>query len=95
MKTINGQTKRGQAIFRSWRNGERVSRISDIYRRYSWDKECAFEKCIDMYCHEKSGNYDFKCIGHNSFAFSVAWMQEDGDLRYETNRGSYLVILNK
>lgn len=95
MTIINGQTKRGQAVYRAWLNGERVYRISDIYGRYSWDKEKAFEKCLGMYCNEKSGSYDFKCTCHNSFAFSVAWMQEDGNLRYETSGGSYLVILNK
>ena len=95
MQTINGQTKRGQSIFRSWLNGDRVYRIGDIYGRYSWDKEKAFDDCFNKYCNEKPGNYDFKCTGHNSFAFSVAWMQEDGNLRYETAGGSYLVILNK
>lgn len=95
MKTINGQTKRGHAIYSSWLHGERVSRISDIYGRYSWNKEKAFNDCFNKYCNEKYGNYDFKCTGHNSFAFSVAWMQEDENLRYETSSGSYLVILNR
>ncbi len=95
MKTINGQTKRGQAIYHAWRNGERVGRISDIYGRYSWDKEKAFNVCFSWYLNERPGNYGFKCTGHNSFSFSVAWMQDNGNLRYETSGGSYLVILNR
>lgn len=94
INTINGNTKRGQAIFNAWRMGEPAYSIRSIYGRYSYEKEKAFNYCYSKYC-EDEGASDFRCTGHNSFAFSVAWMTKNNNIRYETASGSYLVLMNK
>ena len=90
MTTINKNTKRGQAILKSWECGETVDSIRDIYGNYSYAKERAFDDCFSMYA-EDSGARAFRCTGHNSFSFSVAWIDGNGNLRYETAGGSYIV----
>ena len=90
MTTINKNTKRGQYIIRSWQRGEYAGSICDIYGNYSYAKEKAFNDCFSMYAEDKN-SHDFRCTGHNSFSFSVAWINGDGNLRYETSAGSYIV----
>lgn len=90
MTTINKNTKRGQAIINSWKWGDDVCSIRDIYDNYSYAKEKAFNDCFSMYAEDKNSR-DFRCTGHNSFAFSVAWIDGNSNLRYETSGGSYIV----
>lgn len=90
MTTINKNTKRGQAIIDSWQRGEYANSIRDIYGNYSYAKEKAFNDCYSMYA-EDAGSRDFRCTGHNSFSFSVAWIDGNGNLRYETSGGSYII----
>ena len=90
MTTINKNTKRGQAIFRSWECGEAVDSIRDIYGNYSYAKERAFNNCFSMYAEDSCARA-FRCTGHNSFSFSVAWIDGNGNLRYETASGPYIV----
>lgn len=90
MTTINKNTKRGQAIIDSWQRGEYASSIRDIYGNYSYEKERAFNDCWNMFASD-AGSRDFRCTGHNTFSFSVAWIDGNGNLRYETSGGSYIV----
>ena len=90
MTTINRDTKRGQAIINSWKRGEYVNSIRDIYGNYSYAKEKAFNNCYSMFA-EDAGSHDFRCTGFNTFSFSVAWIDSNGNLRYETSGGSYIV----
>ena len=90
MTIIKKTTQRGRDIMKSWEYGEYVSSIRDIYENYSYAKERAFNDCYSMYLDD-SGARDFRCTGHNSFSFSVAWIDNNGNLRYETSGGSYIV----
>ena len=90
MTEIKKTTKRGRNILRSWERGDDVQSLRDVYGHYSYAKERAFNDCYSMYLDD-SGARDFRCTGHSSFAFSVAWIDSNGNLRYETSKGSYIV----
>ena len=90
MTVIKKTTQRGENILRSWECGDAIRSLREVYGRYSYAKEKAFNDCFSMFAND-SGARDFRCTGHSTFSFSVAWINSDGDLRYETSKGSYIV----
>ena len=90
MTEIKATTKRGSGMLWMYEHGNIVNSIYDIYEKPSRNKYRAFENCFSMYASEP-GSHGFKCCGHNSMTFSVAWIDGNGNLRYETKENSYII----
>lgn len=46
--------------------------LSDVYTRFSKEKQLAYEGCWSMYCNDASA-HDFRICSRNSNVFTVAW----------------------
>ena len=87
MKTINANTKKGQAMLNSAMNFEGYT-LPEVYGKCSPAKEYAWRTCLYQ-CQAENGK-NFHICSHNTFSFSVAWETEKG-VRIETANNSYLV----
>lgn len=90
MKTINANTKKGQALIATAVNYEGIT-LDDVYGKASWQKELAWRECFYK-CDAEHGK-NFHICSHNTFQFSVAWEVEDG-YRIETASNSYYIRNN-
>lgn len=96
MKKIKLSTKTGYRWALSANNNEGY-KLSDIYERYSFRKENAYNWCFDQF-RKSEFSKNFRIISHNTFNFSVAWEDViDGEevTRIETANNSYAVLLNR
>lgn len=89
MTTINRGTKKADSMINRARYNEGFF-LSDVYGRYSTEKERAWRDCMKWYLME--GGSNFRIISHNTFGFSVAWDVPDG-VRIETPQNSYKVLV--
>lgn len=87
MITIKSTTKKGYNMMQSAMNYDGYY-LYDIYNSYSYEKQKAWEDCLNM-CQKENGK-NFHIFSHNSFNFSVAWEVENG-IRIETSCNSYIV----
>ena len=87
MTTIKSTTKKGYNMMQSAMNYDGYY-LRDIYNSYSYEKQKAWEDCLNM-CQKENGK-NFHIFSHNSFSFSVAWEVENG-IRIKTSCNSYLV----
>lgn len=96
MKELNASTYKGKQII------ERAvvyegDKLSDVYDRWSLNKENAYNRCFNEYLETENGE-DFSICSHNTFAFACSWFgTKDGEriIRYETKDNSYLVWLER
>lgn len=83
-------TKQGMNFYRAWERSQ-DTQLGHVYKsRPSDAKIKAYNWCREK-CHEMGG-YGFRIIGHNTFAFTVAWLTcENGRyiLWVETAENSY------
>ena len=93
MAIIKGSTKRGQELLARANNNEGTE-LFEVYGSYSAAKGRAMKECKEK-CAAVNG-YDFRIIGHNGWAFSVAWNftnQETGEImtQIETSSNTYVI----
>ena len=72
------------------------NKLSDIYGRYSVNKENAMKWCLNQYNSTKNSE-NFRIISHNSNFFTVAWEEygKEPKLHIETASNSYVILLNQ
>lgn len=96
MREYNASSYKGKQIM------ERAShydgyRLSDIYGKYSVDKEIAYDWCYTEYL-ETENHESFSICSHNIAGFTCSWVgtkDEEDILRYETKDNSYLIWLER
>lgn len=95
MKILKASTKAGYRWIVSARNNE-GSKLSDIYGKYSVNKEKAMERCLNQY-NSIENSENFRIISHNSNFFTVAWEEygKEPKLHIETAKNSYVILLNQ
>lgn len=96
MKTYKASTKNGQAIIIRANSNIGV-RLSDVYGRYSAEKEWAYNWCLYEYT-ETENAHSFRICSKNTFGFTCAWNGTENDeriLRFETKDNSYKVYLDR
>ena len=87
MRTINVNTKRGDAYLNAYNRSNKNS-LAECYTRCSTAKTRAEALCRKT-MREENGN-GFKIISFNCNFFTCGWITPDG-LRVETVGGSFLV----
>lgn len=89
MKVIKGTTKKGENMIKnaSYYAGYN---LSDVYGKFSKEKERAWEYCLNK-CYEEKGK-NFHIYAFNTCQFCVAWEVVEG-VRIETAYNSYLVTI--
>lgn len=87
MKTINKNTKKGQAFIAMYNRATATS-IYECYASPSTAKTRAEVWCRAQMCNE-NGN-GFRILSYNTMKFTAAWMVGDV-LRVETADNSYIV----
>ena len=93
MKRVKYSTKLGKSLFEKGCKNEGTY-LHQIYEKYSYAKEQAFEKCFEEYLNEGERG-TFSIISHNSWGFSCSWLTLAGDWRIETPYSSYIVLLSE
>ena len=94
-KYLKASTKAGYRWIVSAKKNE-GSKLSDIYGRYSANKEKAINWCLNQYNSTKNSD-NFRIISHNSNFFTVAWEEygKEPKLHIETASNSYVILLNQ
>ena len=98
MKVYKRENKNGQRILAMARY-TRGYYLHDIYDNPSYDKKCAYDRCVEKY-GVTPGHSNFRLCGYNTFSFTAAWdgqyIDKDGVVHYatfvETKDNSYVVI---
>lgn len=93
MAIIKGTTKRGQELLARAKHNEGTE-LYQIYGSYSAAKGRAMKECKEK-CAAVNG-YNFRIIGHNGWAFSVAWNFTNSDTgemmtQIETSSNTYVI----
>lgn len=95
MKILKASTKAGYRWILAAKYNEGY-KLSDIYGKYSVNKEKAMNWCLNQYNNTESSE-NFRIISHNSNFFTVAWEEygKEPKLHIETAKNSYVVLLNQ
>lgn len=90
IKTINANTKRGQAYINEYNNNGRYHyySIEQAYNKPSQAKINAWDQC-KKWCDEDNGK-GIKITGKNCNMFTVMYESEEG-LHVETAQNSYII----
>lgn len=87
MKTVNKNTKKGQAFIAMYNRATATS-IRECYSSYSWAKARAEILRIGEMVKEGGDNY--RILSYNTMQFTCGWITPAG-LRIETANNSYIV----
>lgn len=95
MKILKASAKTGYRWIISAKNNE-GSKLSDVYGRYSAEKEKVLEWCLNQY-NSTENSENFRIISHNSNFFTIAWEEygKEPKLHIETAKNSYVILLNQ
>ena len=90
-KTIKNNTSLGASIIDDFNRAFDVSSIYDIYTNFSRAKYNAFESCKETYA-ACGGVGGLRCSGSSSFAFSVCFKDNNGNIYKITKDNFYKVV---
>ena len=71
--------------------------LSNLYDKWSQEKENAFDWCWNQYWNDENSS-DFGVGNANTFGFTASWLlTKDGEncMRVETKDNSYLIWLDR